>query len=84
MFYKIKIIKLIRAFFLSSLWSGGHCAARVSRKAMTTNFKHGIKPMARFKRGILGGFTGKVGTVIGSKWKGINTMRAPVFRNAAP
>jgi hypothetical protein len=32
--------------------------------------------MARFKRGILGGYSGKVGTVAGGNWKGINYMRA--------
>jgi hypothetical protein len=32
--------------------------------------------MAKFKRGILGGFQGKVGTVIGSRWKNVNVMRA--------
>lgn len=32
--------------------------------------------MATIKRGILGGFTGKVGSVIGSSWKGIETMRS--------
>ncbi len=32
--------------------------------------------MATFKQGILGGFSGKVGGVIGSSWKGINTMRS--------
>lgn len=32
--------------------------------------------MATFKRGILGGFQGKVGTVIGSRWRGVNVMRA--------
>ena len=32
--------------------------------------------MATFNQGILGGFSGKVGGVIGSSWKGINTMRS--------
>ena len=32
--------------------------------------------MATFKQGILGGFSGKVGGVIGSSWKGIDTMRS--------
>lgn len=32
--------------------------------------------MAQIKRGILGGFSGKVGNVVGSSWKGIETMRA--------
>lgn len=32
--------------------------------------------MAKFVNGILGGFSGKVGTVIGACWKGIDYMRA--------
>lgn|SRR5487761_2736090 len=32
--------------------------------------------MATFEKGILGGFSGKVGTVIGSNWKGIDYMRS--------
>lgn len=32
--------------------------------------------MARIKRGILGGFQGKVANVVGSSWKGIETMRS--------
>lgn len=32
--------------------------------------------MARYEQGILGPFSGKVGTVVGSTWKGINTMRS--------
>ena len=32
--------------------------------------------MATFNQGILGGFSGKVGGVIGSSWKGIDTMRS--------
>lgn len=32
--------------------------------------------MGVIKQGILGGFNGKVGTVIGASWKGISTMRA--------
>ena len=31
--------------------------------------------MSTIKQGILGGFSGKVGTVIGGSWKGINYMR---------
>ncbi|HET6556446.1 MAG TPA: DUF6266 family protein [Prolixibacteraceae bacterium] len=31
--------------------------------------------MATFVNGILGGFSGKVGTVIGACWKGIDYMR---------
>ncbi|MNK06623.1 hypothetical protein D3C87_245220 [compost metagenome] len=32
--------------------------------------------MGRIKKGILGGFSGKVGTVVGANWKGIDYMRA--------
>ena len=32
--------------------------------------------MGTIKRGILGGFSGKVGTVIGGNWKGIDYMRS--------
>ena len=32
--------------------------------------------MGKIKQGILGGFSGKVGTVVGSFWKGRSTMRA--------
>ena len=32
--------------------------------------------MATFEKGILAGFSGKVGTVIGSNWKGIVYMRS--------
>jgi hypothetical protein len=32
--------------------------------------------MATFEKGILGGFSGKVGTVIGGNWKGIDYMRS--------
>ncbi|QZT36578.1 DUF6266 family protein [Halosquirtibacter xylanolyticus] len=32
--------------------------------------------MSTFKKGILGGFSGKVGSVVGSTWKGINVMRS--------
>jgi len=31
--------------------------------------------MGTIKQGVLGGFSGKVGSVIGSSWKGINVMR---------
>lgn len=31
--------------------------------------------MGTIKQGILGGFSGKVGTVIGGSWKGISYMR---------
>src|SRR6476660_7674027 len=32
--------------------------------------------MATFQKGILGGFSGKLGTVVGSTWKGIDVMRS--------
>lgn len=32
--------------------------------------------MGRISKGVLGGFSGKVGTVIGSSWKGIDYMRS--------
>jgi hypothetical protein len=35
-----------------------------------------FKNMGTIKQGILGGFSGKVGTVIGASWKGINYMRS--------
>ncbi len=40
--------------------------------------------MGNIKQGILGGFSGKVGTVVGSNWKGISYMRAiaPSIRDA--
>ena len=40
--------------------------------------------MGKIKQGILGGFRGKVGTVIGSSWNGISYMRgqAQSVRNA--
>ena len=31
--------------------------------------------MGKISQGILGGFSGKVGNVIGGNWKGINYMR---------
>lgn len=32
--------------------------------------------MGTIKKGILGGFSGKVGTVVGGSWKGISYMRS--------
>lgn len=32
--------------------------------------------MARYKNGVMGNFTGTVGTIVGSKWKGIDYMRS--------
>jgi hypothetical protein len=34
------------------------------------------KKMATFEKGILGGFSGKVGSVVGGNWKGIDYMRS--------
>jgi hypothetical protein len=36
--------------------------------------------MGTFEKGILGGFSGKVGTVIGGNWKGIDYMRSKSSR----
>lgn len=36
--------------------------------------------MATFEKGILGGFSGKVGSVIGGSWKGIDYMRSKAPR----
>jgi hypothetical protein len=35
-----------------------------------------LKTMATIEKGILGGFSGKVGTIIGGTWKGIDYMRS--------
>jgi hypothetical protein len=40
--------------------------------------------MARFKKGILGGFSGTVGTVIGGSWNGIDYMRSLPTPSNAP
>ena len=40
--------------------------------------------MGIIKQGILGGFSGKVGSVIGSSWKGISTMRGIAASVANP
>ncbi|WP_026063436.1 DUF6266 family protein [Pedobacter arcticus] len=41
--------------------------------------------MATIKKGILGGFSGKVGTVIGGNWKGVDYMRSlPKASSKAP
>lgn len=40
--------------------------------------------MGTIKRGILGGFKNKVGSVIGSSWKGIDTMRSMPLSVANP
>ena len=40
--------------------------------------------MAKIAMGILGGFSGKVGTVVGSIWKGIATIRAYVANVTNP
>ena len=40
--------------------------------------------MATFLNGILGGFSGKVGTVIGCNWKGIDYMRSRATSHSNP
>jgi hypothetical protein len=35
-----------------------------------------FQEMGTIKKGILGGFSGKVGTVVGASWKGISYMRS--------
>ena len=40
--------------------------------------------MGKINQGILGGFSGKVGTVIGGNWKGITYMRAKAVSVANP
>ncbi len=35
-----------------------------------------VNKMGTIRQGILGGFSGKVGTVVGGSWKGISFMRA--------
>lgn len=40
--------------------------------------------MGVIKRGILGGFSGKVGNIVGSSWKGIATMKALPLSVANP
>ena len=41
--------------------------------------------MATFEKGILGGFSGKVGNVVGGTWKGKSYMRSkPNKRSSVP
>lgn len=40
--------------------------------------------MGKYKQGILGSFTGKVGTVVGSSWRGIPVMRAKAVNPKNP
>jgi hypothetical protein len=42
--------------------------------------------MGKFEKGVLGGFNGKVGTVVGSTWKGKSVMRSrpPAKRTSPP
>lgn len=40
--------------------------------------------MATLKQGILGGFSGKVGTVVGSTWRGKNVLRAAPRKSTKP
>ena len=62
---------------LSSLLSSG----RAYCFATTPKLR---KIMGEIKQGILGGFTGKVGTVIGSTWKNVCYMRAKAINVANP
>lgn len=38
--------------------------------------------MSKFNKGILGGFSGTVGTVVGAKWKGMDVMRSRPSRRS--
>ncbi|CAN5837219.1 hypothetical protein BH11BAC4_BH11BAC4_18780 [soil metagenome] len=40
--------------------------------------------MGKFEKGILGHFDGKVGTVVGSRWKGIDYMKSKSRRSTKP
>ncbi|WP_339884661.1 DUF6266 family protein [Polaribacter vadi] len=40
--------------------------------------------MATMKQGILGGFSGKVGTVVGSTWRGKNVLRSAPKKSTKP
>lgn len=40
--------------------------------------------MATFNQGILGGFSGKVGTVVGSNWRGKNVLRSAPRKSTKP
>ena len=40
--------------------------------------------MGKIKKGILGGFSGKTGTVVGGSWKGIEYMRSLATSVANP
>ena len=40
--------------------------------------------MARYERGVLGSFNGKVGTVVGAKWKGIEYMKIKPGKSTKP
>lgn len=40
--------------------------------------------MARITNGILGGFSGKVGTVVGASWRGIDYIRSTPNRSTTP
>ena len=40
--------------------------------------------MGKISQGILGGFSGKVGSVVGANWKGINYMRSKAVSVANP
>lgn len=56
-----------------------YCATAPSDEAQNSvSYFFTKKPilMATFEKGILGGFSGKVGSVIGGNWKGIDYMRS--------
>ena len=40
--------------------------------------------MARIKQGVLGGFSGSIGSVVGTSWKGIAVMKAKPLSVANP
>jgi hypothetical protein len=41
-----------------------------------------FNPMGKLSKGILGGFSGKVGNVVGGSWKGIDYMRSKANRSS--
>src|ERR1700741_3098626 len=63
--------------------TGGPVCSGVTRTIILSFLKN--KNMATFNKGILGGFSGKTGSVIGSNWKGRTVMRSlPGKRSKAP
>jgi hypothetical protein len=61
-----------------SLSDGVHTVCKQFRKRRYLKFYNPKKQkiMGTIQKGILGGFSGKVGTVIGGTWKGIDYMRS--------